>query len=74
MDPRSPTRTSRQSSAEWPSFCRHGRCPQTASSAGGQELKGVVSAKGYRSAEIAIPCVSQNRRLEQIVLLERSDH
>ena len=41
--------------------------------AAGQELTGIASARGYRPAQIKIPCVSRNQRHEQIVVLERSD-
>jgi hypothetical protein len=40
--------------------------------AAGQELFGVSSASGYKPAEISIPCISKNQRLEQIVVLEKS--
>ena len=41
--------------------------------AGGQQLFGVSSASGYKPTEIMIPCVSKNQRLEQTVVLEKSD-
>jgi hypothetical protein len=40
--------------------------------AAGQELVGVASAKGYKSAKVSLFCESKNQKLEQLVALERS--
>jgi hypothetical protein len=40
--------------------------------AAGQQLVAVASAKDYKPTLVSIPCESKNKRLEQIVVLERS--
>jgi hypothetical protein len=39
--------------------------------AAGQELIGVASVRGYKPAQIALPCESNSQRLEKIVVLEK---
>ena len=39
--------------------------------AAGLELSGVISATGYQPAEIRIPCISKNYRVEERIVLEK---
>jgi hypothetical protein len=40
--------------------------------AAGQELLGLSAASGYKPAQISIPCISKNQRLERVLVLEKT--